>query len=216
MSTRPTPRKSRKQDHRTRVGRERSARTETRILRAALGVFGEMGPTAPKIDDFLGAAGISRGTFYNHYASVEELLAAASEWATRQLIAAIEGSLEGIDDPVLRFGVGLRSFLARARSDSGFCKFVAQVWTLGGLDLPERDLRAGLRQGTFRASSLESATDLLYGGLRQSLMRMASGATPPDYGEQVTELYLRALGTPARYLTAVSKYPLPSFEGASG
>ena len=55
MKATHTPR--RRGDHRTRVGRERSARTETRILEAALGVFADMGPDAPKIDDFVRAAG---------------------------------------------------------------------------------------------------------------------------------------------------------------
>ena len=37
---------------RLRVGQERSARTENRILEAALRVFAERGPGAPIIDDF--------------------------------------------------------------------------------------------------------------------------------------------------------------------
>ena len=95
MAAHSNTQRARKQDHRTRVGRERSARTETRILEAALRVFGEMGPDAPKIDDFVLAAGISRGTFYNHFESVEELLAATSEWLTRELIETIETRLDG-------------------------------------------------------------------------------------------------------------------------
>ncbi len=50
-------------DHRTRVGKERSARTERRILEAALEVFADRGPDAPAIDDFVQAAGVARGTF---------------------------------------------------------------------------------------------------------------------------------------------------------
>jgi hypothetical protein len=84
------------------------------------------------------------------------------------------------------------------------------VWRLGGLELPECDLRDGLRLGIFRAPSEESATDLVYGGVRQALLRMGMEATPRDYGEQMTELCLRALGTPTRFITAVSKYELPS------
>src|SRR5512135_3906048 len=112
-----TPQRRKKVDHRTRVGRERSARTETRILEAALRVFADMGPDAPKIDDFVQAAGISRGTFYNHFESVEELLAATSEWTTREIIELIEAALAGIDAPAIRFGVGLRLFFSKAQAD---------------------------------------------------------------------------------------------------
>ena len=199
----------RKRDHRTRVGRERSARTETRLLEAALRVFADMGPDAPKIDDFVQAAGISRGTFYNHFESVEELLAATSEWTTREVIEAIETALEGIEGPALRFGVGLRLFFAKAQADPVWCRFVARVWKLGGLDLPARDLEQGLRLGMFRAPGGQAAHDLLFGGLREALLRMGNERTPAAYGAQMTEMCLQALGTDARRIAAVMSHELP-------
>src|SRR5690242_294097 len=122
-----TPKTTRRADHRTRVGRERSARTETRILEAALGVFAEMGPDAPKIDDFVAAAGIARGTFYNHFESVDELLTATSEWTTRELIETIDTALQGIEGPALRLGVGLRLCFAWGEADPVWSRFVARV-----------------------------------------------------------------------------------------
>jgi AcrR family transcriptional regulator len=200
----------RKTDHRTRVGRERSARTETRILEAAMGVFAEMGPDAPKIDDFAQAAGISRGTFYNYFESVDELLEATSEWTTRGIIEAIEAALAGIDGPALRLGVGLRLFLDRAQADPIWCRFVARVWKVGGVELPAHDLEQGLRLGTFHARSFVAARDLLFGGLREALGRIGAGEAPPDYGAQVTELCLQAVGLDARRIAAVMAYELPT------
>ncbi len=199
----------RKADHRTRVGRERSARTETRILEAALRVFADMGPDAPKIDDFVQAAGISRGTFYNHFESVEELLAATSEWTTREVIEAIETALEGIEGPALRFGLGLRLFFVRAQADRVWCRFVARVWKLGGIELPARDLVEGWRVGVFRAPGATAARDLLFGGLREALLRVGSERTPAEYGDHMTELCLQALGTDPRRIAAVMSHPLP-------
>jgi len=203
------------QDHRTRVGRERSARTETRILEAAFGVFADMGPDAPKIDDFVLAAGISRGTFYNHFESVDGLLAATSEWMTRDLIETIERALEGIEGPALRLGVGLRLFFAKGQTDPVFCRFVARVWRLGGLELPARDLEEGLRLGVFQAPSAAAARDLLFGALREVLLRMGSEQTTPEYAAQMTELCLQALGTSRRRIAQVMRHELPSLEGRS-
>jgi AcrR family transcriptional regulator len=197
-------------DHRTRVGRERSARTETRILAAALRVFADMGPDAPKIDDFVQAAGIARGTFYNHFESVEELLGATSEWTTREVIEAIEAALEGIEGPVLRFGLGLRLFFAKAQSDPVWCRFVARVWKIGGLEFPTRDLVEAARLGMLRAPSAEAARDLLFGGLREALLRMGNERVPDAYGAQMTELCLQALGADARRIAAVMKHELPA------
>jgi AcrR family transcriptional regulator len=204
-----TSRTTKKQDHRTRVGRERSAKTEERILQAALRVFADMGPDAPKIDDFVLAAGISRGTFYNYFDSVDALLAATSEWMTRELIETIEIALANIEGPALRFGVGLRLFLGKAHADPVWCRFVARVWKLGGIELPARDLAAALEQELFHAPSLEAARDLLFGGLREALLRMGTERMAQEYPAQMTEMCLQALGAPRRLIAAVMSHALP-------
>jgi AcrR family transcriptional regulator len=205
----PNTNRARNKDHRTRVGRERSARTETRILEAALEVFAEMGPDAPKIDDFVLAANISRGTFYNYFDSVEALLEATSEWTTRELVEAIENALDGIEGPALRYGIGLRLFFAKAASDPVWSRFVARVWKLGGLEFPRRDIEAGLRSRVFRAPSAEVAQDLLIGAVRQALLSIGSGRTHSAYVDQMTELCLQALGTDAKKIAATMKHELP-------
>jgi AcrR family transcriptional regulator len=205
-----TMHKARRKDHRTRVGRERSARTETRILEAALRVFADMGPDAPKIDDFVQAASVSRGTFYNYFESVEELLAATSVWTTRENIEIIETAVDGLEGPTLRLGVGLRLFFARAKADPVWCRFVARVWKLGGVELPGRDLEQGLRLGVFRAPSSEAARDLLFGGVREALLRLGNGKAPAAYGAQMTALLLQALGTDVRRIAAVMSHELPT------
>lgn len=200
----------RKLDHRTRVGRERSTRTETRILEAALEVFADLGPDAAKIDDFVRAAGISRGTFYNHFQSVEELLAATSEWTTRTVIEGIEDALEGVEGPALRFGLGVRLFLARGQADPIWCRFVARVWKLGGWELPARDLEDGLRLGVFRTPNADAARDVLFGGIREALFRIGREPVSPEYGAQMAEIFLQALGVDARHIAAVMKHELPA------
>ena len=200
----------RKLDHRTRVGHERSARTEARLVEAALGLFGDMRVEPPQIDDVVRAAGISRGTFYNHFESVEELLAATSERTTRELVESIDAALEGLDEPALRLGVGLRLFFARAQADPVWCRFVARVWKLGSLEA--RDLEAGLRAGVFRAPGAEAAHDVLFGAVREALIRIGNGKAAPDYGAQVTELCLQALMTDPRRIAAAVSHELPRKE----
>jgi AcrR family transcriptional regulator len=196
-------------DHRTRVGKERSARTENRIVEAALVVFAERGPDAPVIDDFVQAAGVARGTFYNHFESVEGLLHATSEWTTREMLQSIEEALSGIEGPTLRLGVGLRLFFTRALRDPVWCRFVARVWKVGGIELPSRDLDAGLRLGHFRVPSREVAHDLVFGGAREALQRIAEGRVPPSFGDQMTEICLQALRADPRRIAAVLAHELP-------
>jgi AcrR family transcriptional regulator len=201
---------AREVDHRTRVGKERSARTEQRILEAALGVFAERGPDAPVIDDFVQAAGIARGTFYNHFKTVEELLQATSEWTTREAVEAIERALSGIEGPTLRFGVGLRLFFARAQREQVWSRFVARVWNVGGLELPMRDLDAGIRLGHFQVPSRDAARDLIVGGVRAALQHIGERKTPASFGDQMTEICLQALRADPRRIAAALAHDLPA------
>jgi len=198
-----------KVDHRTRVGRQRSARTEGRIIEAALRVFAERGPDAPVIDDFVRAAGVARGTFYNHFESVEELLHATSAWTTRHVLERIAQAMDDIESPTVRLGVGLRLFFAQAQRDPVWSRFVARVWKVGGLELPVHDLEVGLRLGHFRVPGRDAARDLLLGGAREALRRIGEGQAPPSFGDQMAELCLQALRADQRRIVAALAQSLP-------
>lgn len=59
----------------SRRGRKRE-RTRSAISDAAIRLFSERGFGAPTIDDITEAADVSKGTFYNHFQSKEEILVA--------------------------------------------------------------------------------------------------------------------------------------------
>jgi AcrR family transcriptional regulator len=149
-------------DHRAQVGRERRARTRQRIVEAALGVIAERGPDAPVIEDFIRAAGVARGTFYNHFKTTDELLTATSSWLEDALIDGIESVIGGFDDPVRRVATGMRLWLHLSRRDPVFCAFVVRSRFRGAA--VERtlalDLGAGLRSGRMVAPSMELARDV--------------------------------------------------------
>ncbi len=204
-----------RRDHRTRVGRLRSARTQSRILHAALRVFAEKGPDAPVVDDFVRAAGVSRGTFYNHFDDVEQLLEATSVWTTGHAVVAIDDAIQDIDDRAVRFGTGIRLFLSRAHSDPVWSLFVARVWKLGPLDAPVRVLEEGLRDGVFRFPDVGVALDVVLGGMREALLEIGSGRKPEAYVRQVVQLCLQALGVAPGRIAAVLRRDLPVLDPAA-
>mgnify|MGYP001317743148 CR=1 FL=1 len=204
-------------DHRTRVGRERRARTQARILETALGVFAAKGPSTPVIDDFIKAAGVARGTFYNYYESVDELLEATTKWLEEDLMMSIERELDGLVDPVDRLMLGVRLWLHKAASDKVWCAFVARSFRHGDVveATVEADLRSGLRAGGFSFASLPSARDVLIGTLHESMRRMAAGAVPARFTDDVARLVFRALGVSARRSEAAMRRPLPPLRRAT-
>ena len=214
MSTKPRPAPSpTTADHRTRLGQQRRARTQKRILEAALSVFAERGGEAPVIADFIEAAGVARGTFYNYYDSVDALLAATTAWLEEDLMLSIERELEGLADPADRLTLGVRLWLRKAQSDPVWCAFVAKAVTHG--DLVEktlaRDLRNGLRTGVFEFDSVPAARDLVVGTLHEAMRRMSGGRVPATFTDDVARLVFRGLGLSRRRVEAVLRRPVPAF-----
>jgi AcrR family transcriptional regulator len=60
---------------RREIGAERRERTRQKLVMAAARVVAEPGENKANIDDFIKAAGVARGTFYNYYSTRELLLA---------------------------------------------------------------------------------------------------------------------------------------------
>ncbi|MBI5516729.1 MAG: TetR/AcrR family transcriptional regulator [Deltaproteobacteria bacterium] len=72
------------------------ARSE--IARASIALFARRGVEAVRVEDLLEAAGVARRTFYKHFRSKDDVLAAVYELVSRELLAALEtGHKDGVD-----------------------------------------------------------------------------------------------------------------------
>lgn len=198
-------------DHRPRVARERRARTRQRIVEVAIAVFAAKGPEGVVIDDFIRAAGIARGTFYNHFRTTDTLLIAASRWLEDQLMLAIESSMATLESPVDRLATGVRLWLRRSREDATLRGFVVRNPSRG--QLVERilgaDLRAARRAGHFRIASAALGRDLVVGTVREVMTRMMRETVPAGYPDEVARAILRGLRLDERSIARVMALPLP-------
>lgn len=201
-------------DHRTRVGQRRRARTRSHIIGTALAVFAEKGPDAPVIDDFIRAAGVARGTFYNYFTSTQELFDAATRMLEDRVMSSTLAAMEPIEDPVLRLATGIRLWLRWARSDAIGCGFVVRSRFRGSLveEQVAADLRGGLAAGKFSFPSVEIARDLLVGTILEAMHRMMTSKVSGDFAEEVAGLILQGIGMDRRGIERLLARPLPPFE----
>lgn len=201
-------------NHRTRVGQQRRARTRGHIIGTALAVFAEKGPDAPVIDDFIRAAGVSRGTFYNHFASIEELLDAATRTLEDSVMRSTLAATAGIEDPVLRLSTGVRLWLRWSQSDDIGCRFVVRSRFRGPLVEKQvaADLRDGLAAGQFEFPSVQIARDLLVGTILEAMHRLATSRVPRTFADDVARLILQGLGVDRRRIGRLMARKLPPFD----
>lgn len=185
--------------HRTRVGRERRERTRAHIVATAQRVFAEKGPDAPVIDDFIRAAHISRGTFYNYFRTTDELLAAATTAMEDGLMVSIESGMSDLSDPVDRLAMGPRLWLHWSRTDRTLCAFIVRSRFRSAMveQLLAFDLRAGRRTGAFRFRRIEVARDLVVGTVLEAMHRILTTRVPRTLPEDVARQILQGLGVEA-------------------
>jgi AcrR family transcriptional regulator len=196
-------------DHRTIVARRRRANTETKIIRAAVQVFADRGVDAPVIDDFIKAAGIARGTFYNYFRSVEELLRATFEWLSEELIEVMDVHVRQLKDPEMRFGVGIRLWMRWALDNPLWCLFIARIWNSVRYERPLNDLREGIRKKVFSAPDAYVAWDVVSGAVRQAMFRIGEGGAHGNYGDGVVRMCLLALGVKSERVVEIMNFALP-------
>lgn len=121
---------------------EEAQRTREALVAAAMELFAEEGLTKPSLDAICARAGFTRGAFYVHFATRDELIAAVVEKATGELIDAMIATGGGAPDLE---GI-VRTFAAAVRS-GGF----PSVGRVRGHQIME----ACLRSPTLRAKYLE-------------------------------------------------------------
>lgn len=148
------------------------------FLAAARGLFFERGYDRTSIDDVICRAGVSKGAFYHHFASKDELLEALAAEIARE---SIEQLGDILDDPTLNAFERLDRFLARGRQLK--VEQAPQLLTLfAALFRPEnvllyhrthlaaaavatpalaRIIEQGIGEGTFRVSDAVIAAELL-------------------------------------------------------
>ena len=173
-----------------------------------------MGERKARIDDFITAAGIARGTFYNYYATREELFEDLWARVGHEPFQEIQRASQSVTDPAERLAAEARQVLERAATDKtwGWLVYAFSAANEVPEDLlsyPGPDLVIGHRSGRFEFSNLDSARDLVVGTLRAALRGILEQGRSTDYVSATIILILKALGIPDAEAKSIAAKPLP-------
>lgn len=205
---------SKVEDHRVRVGAQRREKTRLRLLESALAVFTEKGPDLAVIDDFIAAAGVSRGTFYNHFKTTNELLLALATAMSDEVLQIVDPLVLHLDDPVERFSAGTRLYMQMAMRYPVWGSFITQVGpriaTRGQLiDIYlTRDLELAKSRHRVTVHSVRVARDIVLGAIIYGIETMLTEPTLANHPELILRTVLVGFGLTIEESDRIAFMPL--------
>jgi AcrR family transcriptional regulator len=199
------------QNHRTRVGKQRREQTEARILRAAVNVFATKSLQEVGVNDFIREAQVSRGTFYNHFRTNEELLGAVIHWLHSDLSLVIEDAVGDVENPLHRLSLAIRIFYRKAMSDLVWAELICArmlgaVHTSTGM---RRDLLQARKLGLIRITDIELGVELLVGTVLSHVRSHSDEGIRLKRKQEMVRMILRGLGAKEADIDEALELPLP-------
>ncbi|WP_320672583.1 TetR/AcrR family transcriptional regulator [Patulibacter defluvii] len=111
-----------------------------RILRAVIDVTSVAGYGDMSVEDIIGTAGVSRRTFYDHYANKEAAFLAAYDDAVGRLQDDMRAAFDSADDVIARTTGALAVLIDRLASDPAMAEMcVVEVLAAGPQAVARRD-----------------------------------------------------------------------------
>lgn len=178
-------------------------------------IFKEKGPDAAVIDDFIAAAGVSRGTFYNHFRTTSELLYALATAMSDEVLRSVDPLVTRLDDPVQRLSSGTRLYMQMALRYPLLGSFITRVGTRIAargqlIDVYlTRDLDRALQSKTLNVDSVRVARDIVLGSIFYGIETMLTEPTRDHHPEHLMRCVLVGLGVAPAHAQTIAFMPLP-------
>lgn len=207
-------------DGRTQLGKRRRAETRARIIAAAFDIFGEENGLYARIEDVVDKAGVTRATFYNHFASMVELREAVTCEVTHDFLEAVTRAVDATSDSREQCTVAVRYYLRRAQKDRRWAWSMLNMSASGeifGTETFKQALRTitdGVENGALQVPNAELGRDILLGATLAAMGSIAKRDMPEDYPEIVAGYILCGLGVERETAKSIAHMPLPELDYA--
>lgn len=192
-------------DFRSRVGAEKRGRMRERLLAATFDAYAGSAPgTRPVIDDVVRVAGVSRGTFYKYFESLDEILPELGQRMAEEMVATYSQLFGSVADVAVRAAGGPLLTLSRAAMEPARVVFTSKVDFVAYFDRDDLHgmavtacLREARAAGLMAFASLDAALDFTIGATQAGAQRIVHAPRlDPAYAQQLTAMVLHGLGMP--------------------
>lgn len=129
---------------------ERTAHTRKKLLAASKRIFAQVGFEAARLEDIAAGAGYTRGAFYAHFKSKEDIFFALFEEWVGERIESVTSAVRAHDDPLEKLAA-LRKHYAEIAKDRRLV-LISLEFKLYALRHPEAHARLRNRHRRIRAS----------------------------------------------------------------
>jgi AcrR family transcriptional regulator len=204
----------------TRTDRRRE-RTRTRITDATRSLIAEKGVAALRINEITERADVALGSFYNYFASKEEVVEVVVADSLRELADTLATRSDEHQDPAELVSVAIRRFVALAYEDPDFARLVVHLNHADALfaasvhPAARRAVEIGVAAGRFDTGDVGMAVTSIVGGAMALMRAVLDGRLGPGAETAHAEIALRALGVPPADAQAVAARPLPVTSSAT-
>jgi AcrR family transcriptional regulator len=187
---------------RAEIGRERRAQTRSQILEAGAKLLSERHAAAVTVDNVVSAAGVAKGTFYYHFQSMDDLVAAVGEKLAESFDEVLAPARLAIRDPISRLSFAFAKFLDKAIADPTWARLVVQssqspaVFGHGIRAHLKADVAQAIAEGRVSIEDPDLAADIAIGIWLQIARGTLERRPAANLTDEALAALLRALGLP--------------------
>jgi AcrR family transcriptional regulator len=175
------------------------------------------------VDEIVAAAGVAKGSFYNHFADKEVFAREIGAAVRRQAEEAVARANAGVEDAAVRLARALCVFIRFAIEHRDSAQL---LWRLNsGATIADAPVNRGLREEVLRAHrqqafaglDVDTSVLIIMGTVVISMRHVLEerAVSPPQrIGAQMATGMLRALGVPARRAVALATRAAQDLLGA--
>jgi AcrR family transcriptional regulator len=198
----------------TRRDRRRE-RTRARLLEAGRRLITEKGVAGLRIQEITEGADVALGSFYNHFATKEELVEAVVADSLESLAGKIVGEAGEQDDAAVVVSTAVRRVVRLAYEEPEFARLVvhlshSEVFVARAVEPYARlALERGMASGRFDVTDPAVTLTAVAGGALALIDAILEGVHGEDADVVYAEGVLRSIGVAVDEARAIAAAPLP-------